>query len=159
MKILNSFNTTVEKALGEIDPRWKEYDGLIICGTHTPANVEQMLILIREARETGLPFLGICAGYQLAAIEYARGVLNIKDATSEEWSTTGTFVVKKRPEMKVGLHEGETWWSNFDVDPKFAPPMPPNFFCVPFHPEYQSAKDRPHPLLVDFLKFAKDYDA
>lgn len=157
MVILNTFHTTVEKALGEIDPRWREYDGLIICGTHTPTNIDQMLIFIREAREAGYPFLGICAGYQLAYIEYARNVLGIKDATSEEWDTEGTFVVKKRKELKVGLHEGETWWSNFEVDDKFLGPMPQNFFVVPFHPEYQSSKENPHPLLVDFIAYSKNH--
>lgn len=157
MQILNTFNTTVEKALGEIDPRWRDYDGLIICGTHTPTNVEEMIIMVREAREMGLPFLGICAGYQLAAIEYARNVLGIKDATSEEWATEGTMVVKKRLALKVGMHDGETWWSNFEVDPNFEIQFPINFFAVPFHPEYQSAKGDPHPLLLSFLSFAKSY--
>lgn len=155
MQILNNFNTTVEKALSEIDPHWRRYKGLIVCGTHSPTDVEQMLVLIREARESGLPFLGICAGYQLASIEYARGVLGIPDATSEEFMVEGTLVVKKRPELKVGLHEGETWWSNYEVviDPVF----PENFFTVPFHPEYQSSVDKPHPLLVEFLNYAKGY--
>ncbi len=155
MIVLNTFHTTVEKALSEINPHWRTLEGLIICGTHTPTNVEQMLILIREARETGLPYLGICAGFQLAAIEYARGVLGIKDATSEEWDTEGTLVVKKRPELKVVLHEGETWWSNYEVDEKFEGwPKSPNFFVAPFHPEYQSSKEKPHLLLVNFLNYA-----
>lgn len=157
MHILNSFHTTVEKALGEIDSHWREYTGTIICGTHTPTNIEQLLIFIREARESGSPLLGICAGYQLACIEYARNVLGIKDATSEEWDTDGTFVVRKRAQPKVGLHEGETWWSYYEVDPKFEIPFSFNMFCVPFHPEYQSSKDKPHPLLVSFLTFAKSY--
>lgn len=157
MQVLNTFNTTVEKALGEIDPRWREYDGLIICGTHTPTNIDQMLVFIREARETARPFLGICAGYQLAAIEFARGVLGIADATSEEFGVEGTFVVTKRPEIKVGLHEGETWWSNYDVTSEIWGMWqhPENFFVVPYHPEYQSSKEKPHPLLVSFLDYAK----
>lgn len=113
-------------------------------------------MLIREARETGRPFLGICAGYQLAAVEYARNVHGIADATSEEYGNEGTFVVVRRPEIKVGLHDGETWWSNYEVRPDLALNFPENFFVVPFHPEYQSSKDKPHPLLVAFLDYAKD---
>ena len=35
-------------------------------------------------------------------IEYARNVLGIKDATSEEFGQ-GTFIVKKLPQLKVGI--------------------------------------------------------
>lgn len=158
MLVLNTFSTTVEKALGEIDSKWRDYPGLIVCGTHSPTDVEQMLIYIKDARESGLPFLGICAGYQLASIEYARYVLGIKDATSEEFGVPGTFIVTKRPELKVGLHDNETWWSNYDIDPQYEIQFPLNFFAVGFHPEYQSSKNRPHPLLVSFLKYAKHYE-
>jgi CTP synthase (UTP-ammonia lyase) len=152
MQVLNDFNTTVQKALSEIDPKWRDYKGLVICGTHTPLNTEYMIDQIHEARINGTPFLGICFGHQLAAIEYARYELGIKDATSEEFSTEGTFVVVKRPELKVGLHDGESWWSNYEVN--FVPVFPANFFTVPYHPEYQSSKENPHPLLVSFLKYA-----
>lgn len=157
MIVLNDFNTTVQKALSEIDPKWREYDGLVICGSHTPLNIESMLETIRVAREAKKPILGICFGYQLCAIEYARNVLGIKDATSEEFGGTGTPVVTKRAQLKVGLHDGETWWSNYDVTEEIQERWMPdkNMFCVPFHPEYQSSKDLPHPLLVSFLKYAK----
>lgn len=36
MVILNDFNTSVKKALEEINPNYMELDGLIVCGTHTP---------------------------------------------------------------------------------------------------------------------------
>lgn len=156
MQIVNDFDTTVAKALSEIDPRWRRYDGLIVCGSHTPTNTEQTIRDIREAREMGTPFLGICFGYQLAWIEYCRNVLMIPDATSEEFSTTGTFVVRKRAELKVGLHDGETWWSNYECKGEALWEKQKNFFVAPFHPEYQSSKDKPHPLLVNFLDYAKE---
>src|SRR3990167_242554 len=132
----NDFYTNVERALQEIDPKWQDYKGLIVCGSHKPDNVELKLQKIKEAREQGIPALLICFGYQLGAIEYARNVLGIKDATSEEFGN-GTFVVKKRPELKVGLYDGKSWWSNYEVtiDYKF----PYYFISVPFHPEYQSS--------------------
>lgn len=157
MLVLNDFNTSVQKALSEIDPKWRDYDGLIVCGTHTPLNVESMIEAIKVAREERKPFLGICFGYQLAAIEYARNVLGIKDATSEELGVPGTPVVVKRPQMKVGLHDGESWWSNYDVTDEIQEKWvaDENIFAVPYHPEYQSSKDNPHPLLVSFLKYAQ----
>src|SRR3990167_10732737 len=144
MELLNDFTDSVEKALEEINSNWRNYDGLIIAGTHSPHDVEMMIDKIREAREKGTPTLLICAGYQLGAIQWARDN-GIPDATSEEFGT-GTFVVKKRPKLKVGLHEGESWWSNYDVAIDWE--IPNHFISVPFHPEYQSSKENPHPLLV-----------
>lgn len=154
MLILNDFNTTVEKALDEIDPKWKFYDGLIICGTHTPSMPEKQIELIKQARENGTPFLGICFGHQLAAIEYARNILNIKDATSEEWSKEGTLVVKKLDNLKVGLKDGESHWNNYEVSIDWYKPK--NFITCQFHPEYQSSKDKPHPLLLRFIELCKN---
>lgn len=152
MQILNDFSTSVRKALEEIEPDYESLRGLVVCGTHNQENVEQIINVIKTARENGTPTLLICAGHQLGAIEYARNVLGIKDATSEEFGT-GTFVVKRRPELKVGLHDGETWWSNFDVVIDWE--IPNHFISVPFHPEYQSSKEKPHPLLVKFIEHAK----
>src|SRR3990167_2716060 len=134
MEILNDFSTSVIRALSEIDKDWESYDGLVVCGTHSPHDVEMMIDKIRQARESGRPFLGICFGHQLAAIEYARNVLGIKDATSEEFGQ-GTFVVKKLP-----------GWEK-----------PNNFITVQFHFEYQSSKQRPHLIGVQFLKMCKNY--
>lgn len=154
MEILNDYSTSVKKALEEIDSNYLNYKGLVICGTHDPHNTEEMIGLIKIAREEGIPFLGICFGFQLCAIEYARNVLGIKDATSEEFGT-GTFVVKKLPELKVGLHNGESYWNNYEVDlPDLK--IPENFFVSQFHPEYQSSKDKPHPLLVNFINYARN---
>lgn len=159
MDILNDFNTTVKKALSEIDPKWKDYDGLIICGTHTPNYPESQIRLINIARQADTPFLGICFGHQLAAVEYARNVLDIKDATSEEWGL-GTYVVNKRSQgLKVGLYDGESYWNNYEVDyslvPNFEKDKPDNFITTQAHPEYQSSKDKPHPILVKFIELCK----
>lgn len=152
MVILNDFQTSVVKALNEIDPNWRSYNGLIVCGSHSPQNTEEMIGAIKIARETNTPFLGICAGHQLAAIEYARDVLGIPDATSEEFGV-GTPVVKKRPELKVGMHNGELYWNNYEVVIEVE--NPPNFFTTQAHPEYLSTKANPHPLLVEFLDLCR----
>lgn len=155
MEVLSDFTTSVKKAFDEIDPNWESYKGLIICGTHAPKmdEVEFLLNKIKEARENKTPFLGICYGHQLCAIEYARNVLGIKDAVSEEWGIEGTKVVKKRGELKVGWHEGESYWNNYEVDIEVK--NPEWFITTQSHPEYQSSIDKPHPLLVKFLSYAK----
>jgi CTP synthase len=42
------------------------------------------MIAIQYAREHKIPFLGICLGMQMAVIEYARNVLNLRGASSTE---------------------------------------------------------------------------
>ena len=153
MQIYGDYTKNVHRALKEIDPNYMNYTGFVIAGSHTPHDQDKLIDIIRVCRNTKLPFLGICYGYQLAVIEHARNVLKIQDATSEEWGK-GTFVVKKRPELKVGLHEGESWWSYYEVDPQYDFQEPNNFFITQHHPEYQSWKDHPHPVLVNFLKYA-----
>lgn len=157
MELLNDFDTSVAKALSEINPRWRDLPGLIVCGTHAPHDTDYLIEKIGQARVDGVPFYGECFGFQLAAIEWARHVLNIPDATSEEFGV-GTFVVKKRNELKVGLHDGESWWSYFEVDPiieqDLMKHLPKNYFVAPYHPSYQSSKDKPHPLLRSFVRYA-----
>ncbi len=153
MEVIGEFTTTLTKALDEIDSGWRDYEGLVVAGTHTPQNTEEMINLIKVAREEKMPALLVCFGYQLGCIEYNRNVKGIKDATSEEFGK-GTFVVKKRDKLKVGWHDGESWWSNYEAEDW---PIPDSFTAVPYHPEYQSTPDRPHPILIQFLNYAKDY--
>lgn len=160
MKLINDFSTSVRKALSEIDPKWESYDGLIICGTHAPTEIDKTLSLIHLARTTNTPTLGICAGLQMMAIEYSRNVLGIEDATSEEFGD-GTFVVEKMKDLVVGLKDGESYWHNYAVRPDIFEKlvknaMSPRFIGVQYHPEYQSSKDNKHPLLVNFINECKN---
>lgn len=45
-----------------------------------------MLEAIRYARESGLPFFGICLGMQTAIIEFARNVMGLSDSHSSEFA-------------------------------------------------------------------------
>lgn len=159
MKILGDFQTTVKKALEEIDPDFQKYRGVVVCGTHEPHDWNFLIEEIRRARETNTPFLGICFGHQLAAIEYARNVLGIENATSEEFKNYDPFyiVVKKLPQLKVGQFEGESYWNNYEVIPEILQGWikAENFITCQFHPEYQSSREKPHPLLLKFLYHAK----
>ena len=61
-------------------------DGILVPGGFGIRGVEGKIEAIRYARENKVPFFGICLGMQCAVIEYARNVLGIKDATSEEFN-------------------------------------------------------------------------
>ncbi|MDF2772112.1 MAG: synthase [Geminicoccaceae bacterium] len=62
------------------------YDGLLVPGGFGVRGVEGMVEAIRAARETNLPFLGICLGMQTAIIEFARNVLKLDDSHSSEFA-------------------------------------------------------------------------
>ena len=62
------------------------YDGLLVPGGFGVRGVEGMVEAIRTARETGLPFFGICLGMQTAIIEFARNVCGISDSHSSEFA-------------------------------------------------------------------------
>jgi CTP synthase len=62
------------------------YDGLLVPGGFGVRGVEGMVEAIREARESGTPFFGICLGMQTAIIEFARNVCGLDDSHSSEFA-------------------------------------------------------------------------
>ena len=59
-------------------------DGLLVAPGFGHRGVEGKITAVKYARETGLPFFGICLGMQMAVIEFGRNVLGIRDAQSSE---------------------------------------------------------------------------
>ena len=64
----------------------RAYHGLLVPGGFGVRGVEGMVEAIRAARETRLPFFGICLGMQTAIIEFARNVLGLDDSHSSEFA-------------------------------------------------------------------------
>lgn len=62
----------------------KNFDAVIVPGGFGSKGIEGKIKAIKFVRENNIPFLGLCYGMQLAVIEYARNVCNIKNATSHE---------------------------------------------------------------------------
>ncbi|HET7632027.1 MAG TPA: CTP synthase [Gemmatimonadaceae bacterium] len=62
------------------------YDGLLVPGGFGVRGVEGMVEAITHARESGLPFFGICLGMQVAIIEFARNVCGLPDCQSSEFA-------------------------------------------------------------------------
>ncbi len=54
------------------------------------------------ARERGIPYFGICFGMQMACIEAARNLAGIADATSSEFTQSGTHIVGLMTEWLKG---------------------------------------------------------
>jgi CTP synthase len=63
-----------------------DFHGVLVPGGFGVRGVEGMLEAIRFARESGLPFFGICLGMQSAIIEFARNVIGLDDSHSSEFA-------------------------------------------------------------------------
>ena len=62
----------------------KGLDGVLVAPGFGERGFDGKIEAIRHARESGIPFLGICLGMQAAVIEFSRNVLGWKDANSIE---------------------------------------------------------------------------
>ena len=71
-----------------VKEKLSKYDGIVVPGGFGNRGIEGMIETIKYAREEKVPFLGICLGMQMTVIEYARNVLDLKDANSAEFSET-----------------------------------------------------------------------
>ncbi len=71
----------------------KNIDAILVPGGFGEDGTEGKIAMIEYARTKKIPYFGICFGMQMAVIEYARNVLNIKDATSSEISKNGTMLI------------------------------------------------------------------
>ena len=62
---------------------------------------EGKIACLKHAREHRLPYLGICYGFQMAVIEFARNVCGLEDANSTEIDTECRYpVIDMLPEQK-----------------------------------------------------------
>ncbi len=115
---------SIEKALEhcsahlrtEIDVKWIEtsdvtsenaadaladLDAVIVPGGFGSRGVEGKIEIVRRCREARIPYLGICLGFQVAVIEFARHVLEIEGAGSTEVDPhCADPVISELPEQK-----------------------------------------------------------
>ncbi len=71
----------------------KDMDAILVPGGFGARGTEGKIAAIRYAREHKIPFLGICLGMQLAVVEFARHVANMKNAHSTEFNSETAFPV------------------------------------------------------------------
>jgi CTP synthase len=60
-------------------------DAILVPGGFGERGVEGMILAAQYARENKVPYLGICLGMQVAVIEYARNMADLKGAHSSEF--------------------------------------------------------------------------
>ena len=92
-----------------VQDKLKELDGIIVPGGFGSRGIEGMITTIKYARENKIPFLGICLGMQMSVIEYARNVLGLKNANSEEFDEeTKNQVIHIMKDQKKVTQKGGT---------------------------------------------------
>jgi CTP synthase (UTP-ammonia lyase) len=84
MKLETEWLPTPSLAAPDAERKLETFDGLWASPGSPYKSFDGMLKGIEFARRRDWPFLGTCGGFQYAFIEFARNVLNIKDADSAE---------------------------------------------------------------------------
>ncbi len=99
MSILKALEHTAPHLRAKVNVRWidttgvdddnvkeamKGLDGVIVPGGFGSRGTEGKIACVRYARENDLPYLGLCYGFQMAVIEFARNVCGLEGANSTE---------------------------------------------------------------------------
>ena len=83
--------------------------GILVAPGFGERGLEGKILAVEYARKNKIPFFGICLGMQMAVIEYARNVLNYKDANSTEVNpSTPHPVIDLMQEQKSTTIKGGT---------------------------------------------------
>ena len=78
-----------------------KYNGILVPGGFGTRGSEGIIATANFARENNIPYLGICFGFQLAAVEFGRSVLKLEDANSTEIkSDAKNPIIDLLPEQK-----------------------------------------------------------
>ena len=78
-----------EKLTNAESSEWKKIrkaDGILVPGGFGERGIEGKILVAGFARKNKIPYLGLCLGMQILVIEFARNVLKLADANSEEFA-------------------------------------------------------------------------
>jgi len=98
----NGSNASSSSALNKL----KSMEGILVPGGFGERGIEGKIKAIEYARINHVPFFGICLGMQLAVIEFARNVCNLKSANSSEFTPNGKENVIDVMESQKGVLDG-----------------------------------------------------
>ncbi len=79
--------------------------GICVPGGFGNRGIEGMILAAKYARENKVPYLGVCLGSQIMAMEFARNVLGISDANSEEFAPEGAHNVVRIMETQKSVQK------------------------------------------------------
>ena len=95
-----------EELDGDVD-KLSQYHGIIVPGGFGERGAEGIINTANYAREKNIPYLGICFGFQLAAVAFGRFVCGLKNANSTEINPDTEFpIIDLLPEQKLIENKG-----------------------------------------------------
>ncbi|MCD6522714.1 MAG: CTP synthase (glutamine hydrolyzing) [Candidatus Diapherotrites archaeon] len=101
--------TDIENGKASIADVLKDVDGIIVPGGFGSRGTEGKIKCIQYARENNIPYLGLCFGFQMAVIEFARNVCGLEGAHSTEIEPNTKYpVIDIIPEQKEIDEKGGT---------------------------------------------------
>ncbi len=111
----NESRVTIESIHSEditqenVEQKLKGLHGILVAPGFGNRGIEGKITAIKYVRENNIPFFGICLGMQCAVVEFARNVLNLKDASSTELDKNTPFpVISMMEEQKHIVNMGGT---------------------------------------------------
>ncbi|POV94781.1 hypothetical protein PSTT_16657 [Puccinia striiformis] len=148
-------------------------EGILVPGGFGVRGTEGMMAAAKWAREKRVPFLGICLGFQIQVLEWARNVCGLKDAQStDDWSA-----------IKAIYGGSEVIWERhrhrYEVNPEYIDRLEVNgfrftgkdskglrmqvaeleghrFYCgMQAHPEFCTRPLNPSPAYLGFIAASK----
>lgn len=97
----------LEKGGKEAQRQWEELKkarGIVVMGGFGKRGIEGKIAVAQYARENKVPYLGLCLGMQVAAIEFARNVAGLKKANSTEFDEKTPHPVIAMMEEQKKIH-------------------------------------------------------
>ena len=90
-----------EENADQIADHLRDLDGVIVPGGFGVRGTEGKIACVKYCREQHIPYMGICLGFQMAVVEYARNVVGLADAASTEFDPkSNSPVIDILPEQK-----------------------------------------------------------
>ena len=161
----NALITTLVKSLDEIDENWRTYEGLIIPGSWPGQDdekfIQEAIPKIREAKESGRPFLGLCLGLQALALLEGGELRKLDDQRQGIYPVNGWWGETQeshwhRYRVEGEFPEYEVYETGGIIEVMRHKTL--SFFVgTQFHFEYQSSKENPHPIGSEFIRACKKY--
>jgi CTP synthase len=99
----------VDAERGDLERALADVDGILVPGGFGDRGIEGKIQAVKYARESGVPYLGLCLGMQVAVIEFARDVCGMLGANSSEFDPETPYpVIDLLPEQRQIEERGGT---------------------------------------------------
>ena len=109
VKVRLTYLDSEELEQGDIEAELSQHDAILVPGGFGDRGAEGKIQSIRYARETGVPFFGICLGMQMAVVEYARHIVGLEGANSVEFDPDAEHpIIDLMPEQRGVKDKGAT---------------------------------------------------